>query len=130
MANVERPLSPHIQIYKPQLTSFLSILHRMTGVFLGLGALLLAWWLMSAASGPAYFELVQGWLAGWFGRLVLFGFTFALFYHMCNGIRHLVWDAGYGYDPDSVTKTGILMVAASVALTFISWFMAYGLLGG
>ena len=94
MASQNRPLSPHLQVYKPQMTSLLSILHRLTGVGLGLGMLLLAWWLIAAALGPEAFQAAQGIVGSVIGRVILFGFTFAFFYHLANGIRHLVWDAG------------------------------------
>ncbi len=129
MATQDRPLSPHLQVYRPQITSMLSILHRVTGVGLGAGTLLIAWWLIAAATGPEAFETAQAFLGSLFGRLILFGFTWALFYHLCNGIRHLVWDAGYGYDLDSVTKTGWLVLVASVVLTVLAWIAGYGMRG-
>ena len=129
MATQDRPLSPHLQVYRPQITSMLSILHRITGVGLGVGTLLIAWWLIAAATGPAAFETAQACIGSLFGRLILFGFTWALFYHLCNGIRHLIWDAGYGYDLDSVTKTGWLVVVASVVLTVLAWIAGYAMRG-
>lgn len=129
MATQDRPLSPHLQVYRPQITSMLSILHRVTGVGLGAGTLLIAWWLIAAATGPEAFETAQAFLGSLFGRLILLGFTWALFYHLCNGIRHLVWDAGYGYDLDSVTKTGWLVLVASVVLTVLAWIAGYGMRG-
>ena len=129
MATQDRPLSPHLQVYRPQITSMLSILHRITGVGLGVGTLLIAWWLIAAATGPAAFETAQAFIGSLFGRLILFGFTWALFYHLCNGIRHLIWDAGYGYDLDSVTKTGWLVVVASVVLTVLAWIAGYAMRG-
>lgn len=125
MAHIERPLSPHIQIYRPQITSAMSILHRITGVALAVGSMLLVWWLVAAATGPDYFKLAQGVLASWLGRLVMFGFTWALFYHLCNGIRHLAWDLGYGFDLPSVRRSGVLTLAASVVLTLLAWVLAY-----
>lgn len=124
-----RPLSPHLQVYRPQITSILSILHRLTGVGLAAGALLLGYWLTSAAYGPETFATAQGFLASWFGRLILFGLTFALFYHLLNGIRHLAWDAGWGFEMDTLKTTGWLVIAATVALTFITWFAAYAVAG-
>ena len=125
MAQVERPISPHLQVYKPQLTSVLSILHRITGVGLGAGTLLLAWWLVAAAYGPDQFETAQAFIAWWFGRLLLFGFTFSLFYHLCNGIRHLFWDAGWGFELKTVYTSGWLVVIASLGLTAVSWIAGY-----
>ena len=125
MAQVERPLSPHLQVYKPQLTSVLSILHRITGIGLGIGTFLLAWWLVSAAYGPDHFEAAQSFIGSWFGRVLLFGFTFSLFYHLCNGIRHLFWDAGWGFQLKTAYASGWLVVIASIGLTIVSWFAGY-----
>lgn len=127
MADVNRgnrPLSPHLQIYRPQLTSILSIVHRMTGVGLALGALLVVWWLLAAATGPGYFAVVDGLLTSWFGLLVLLGSTWALAYHLLNGIRHLVWDMGYGFELETVDKTGWAVVIGSGALTVLLWLVA------
>lgn len=126
MADIERPLSPHLQIYRPQITSVLSILHRITGVALGAGALLLTWWLVAAAVGPEAYAAVQVCIGSFFGRLILFGFSFALFFHLCNGIRHLAWDLGLGLDIPTVTRSGWAVVAASVALTLLAWSLGYG----
>ena len=90
-ARRDRPLSPHLQVYKPQWTSVLSILHRITGVALAAGTLLLVWWLAAAASSADYFAWVQGFMASWAGIVLLMGWAFALYYHLCNGIRHLFW---------------------------------------
>ena len=125
MARRPRPLSPHLQIYRPQLTSVLSILHRATGVVLGVGAVFLTWWLISAVEGPEEFDRVQGILGSWFGRIILLGFTFSLYYHLCNGIRHLFWDLGFGFELTTVYKTGWTVVIASVAFTVLSWLLAY-----
>lgn len=125
MAQTERPLSPHLQIYRPQITSVMSILHRLTGVALAVGSLLLVWWLVAAAAGPDYFRLVQSLLASWFGRLVMFGFSLALFYHLCNGIRHLAWDLGYGFDLPTVRRSGVAVLVAAVVLTVLAWILAY-----
>ncbi len=130
MASQTRPLSPHLLVYKPQITSLLSILHRMTGVGLGFGTLLLAWWLIAAALGPEAFEVAQGFVGSIIGRLVLFGFTVAFFYHLANGIRHLVWDAGYGFELSSLTRSGWLVVAATVLLTLIAWVAGYAMRAG
>ena len=119
-----RPLSPHLQVYKPQLTSVLSISHRITGVALAVGTLLLAWWLIAAAAGPDAFAVVQGFLGSWLGYLILFGFSYALMYHLCNGIRHLFWDAGYGFELETVYKSGWATVIVSVALTVVTWAIA------
>jgi succinate dehydrogenase / fumarate reductase cytochrome b subunit len=125
MANVERPLSPHLQIYRPQITSVLSILHRLTGVALGVGTLLFAWWLVAAAAGPEAYALAQGFLGSIVGRILLLGFTWALFYHLCNGIRHLAWDLGLGFDLATVSRSGWAVVIASAALTLLAFVLAY-----
>jgi succinate dehydrogenase / fumarate reductase, cytochrome b subunit len=116
-----RPLSPNIQIYRPQLTSILSIANRITGVVLSLGAVVLVIWLLAAAAGPEAYAVVQGALASWFGQVVLFGCTFAFFLHLCGGIRHLVWDMGHGYELRSIYASGWAVVAGSVVLTATAW---------
>ena len=129
MASSHRPLSPHLQVYRPQLTSMLSILHRITGVALAVGTLLLIYWLAAAASGPAAFETAQGFIGSILGRLLLLGWTFALFYHLCNGIRHLFWDAGWGFELVDAYRSGWLVVGASAALTLLSWILGYSMMG-
>lgn len=124
MSADRRPLSPHLQIYKPQLTSVLSISHRASGVALAVGTLLLTWWLIAAAAGPEAFAVVQNFLGSWLGYLILFGFSYALMYHLCNGIRHLFWDAGWGFELETVYRSGWATVIASVALTVIAWAIA------
>lgn len=116
-----RPLSPNIQIYRPQLTSVLSIANRISGVVLSLAAVVLVIWLLAAAAGPEAYTVVQGALASWLGQVVLFGCTFAFFLHLCGGIRHLVWDMGYGYELRSIYASGWAVVAGSVALTAAAW---------
>jgi succinate dehydrogenase cytochrome b subunit len=130
MISSNRPLSPHLQVYRPQITSMLSILHRITGVALAVGTLLLTYWLVAAASGPESFATAQGIIGSFIGRLLLFGWSFALFYHLCNGIRHLVWDAGYGFEIDTATRSGWIVVGASAALTLLSWVLGYAMMGG
>ncbi|MBE7636316.1 succinate dehydrogenase, cytochrome b556 subunit [Sneathiella sp. P13V-1] len=127
MANIERPLSPHLQIYKPQITMVTSITHRITGVAMGVGTLLLAWWLIAAATGPEAFATVSAFISSWFGRLVMFGFTWALFYHLCNGIRHLFWDSGKGFELPTMRKSGMAAIVGSVVLTLLTWVIAYGM---
>ena len=130
MTQADRPLSPHLQIYRPQLTSVLSILHRLTGVALALGTGLLVWWLAAAAAGPEAFAGANEFLGSIFGRLLLLGWSFALFYHLCNGIRHLFWDAGYGYEIATLNRSGWLALVAALALTVIAWLAAYAARGG
>ncbi len=120
-----RPLSPHLQIYRPQLTSVLSILHRASGVALALGTALLVWWLIAAASGPAAFATVQGVLGSWLGLLLLFGWSVALFYHLANGIRHLFWDMGLGFELKTIYASGWAVVATTIVLTALAWIAAY-----
>ena len=130
MATENRPLSPHLQVYKPQLTSVLSILHRLTGIALAVGTLLLVWWLIAAASGPDAYDTAQGFIGSILGRLLLLGWTFALFYHLANGIRHLAWDTGWGFELATAYTTGWLVVIVSIVLTLVSWVGGYAALGG
>lgn len=125
MANVERPLSPHLQIYRWPVTMATSILHRATGVGLGFGTLLLGWWLLAAAAGPDYYAMVQACLGSWIGRLILLGFSWALFYHLLNGIRHLFWDVGHGYSIPVANRSGWAVIVGSVVLTVLAWILAY-----
>jgi succinate dehydrogenase / fumarate reductase, cytochrome b subunit len=124
MANGSRPLSPHLQIYRPQITSVVSISHRMTGVALTVGTLLLVWWLVSAANGPDAYERATRFIGSWFGILLMLGWTFAFFFHLCNGIRHLVWDTGYGLELPQVYLGGKIVIGASVGLTVLAWIIA------
>lgn len=129
MISPNRPLSPHLQVYRPQITSTLSILHRLTGLALAVGTLLLTWWLVAAAAGPEAFATAQGFIGSILGRLLLFGWTVALFYHLCNGIRHLVWDAGYGFGIETTTRSGWAVVIATAALTLVAWIAGYLMMG-
>jgi succinate dehydrogenase / fumarate reductase cytochrome b subunit len=129
MPNAARPLSPHLQVYRWQLTMVLSIIHRATGLALSAGTLLLVWWLMAAASGPDAYAAFQGFTGSWFGLLLLFGWSFALFFHLCAGLRHLVWDTGSALDLPSVYATGWAVVASSVALTLVAWIAAFAARG-
>ncbi len=126
---VRRPLSPHLQVYRPQITSVLSITHRFTGIALAVGTGLLVSWLMAVAAGPAAYAEAQAFFGSVLGRLMLFGWTLALFYHFCNGLRHLAWDAGYGYDVAVVARSGMMTVGAAVALTLLAWILGYVVLG-
>lgn len=124
MENTSRPLSPHLQVYRPQLTSVLSIAHRGTGIFLTLGTLLLVYWLLSIASGPEAYANARAFFGSWFGQLVLFAWTFALFYHLCNGIRHLFWDIGFGFELPTVYASGKAVLIVSAVLTLFTWLLA------
>lgn len=125
----QRPLSPHIQIYRWTLTMFLSILHRATGVALYAGTLLLVWWLMAAATGPEAFALFQGVAGSWIGQLVLFGYTWALFHHMFGGIKHFIWDTGAGFELSAVEWISRGAMVIPILLTLISWVLAYKFIG-
>ena len=127
---VERPLSPHLQIFWPKINMVMSILHRASGVALSIGTLLLVWWLVAAANGPGPYENVQWFLGSWFGLLLLFGWSVALFYHLCNGLRHLWWDTGRGLDLPSVYASGWTVVAATGVLTVIAWIVGLSQWGG
>ena len=120
----ERPISPHLQVYKPQITSVLSIFHRITGVALTFGLILLVAWIFTLSLGEEYFQYFVMFIKSWFGLLILFGFTFALNYHLCNGIRHLFWDAGYGYEIETVHKSGLAVLVVSCVLTMLIWYLA------
>lgn len=130
MATGERPLSPHLQVYRWQITMLLSITHRFTGVGLSVGALVLTYWLAAAAYGPGAFERAQSFLNSWFGILLLLGWTFAIFFHLCNGIRHLFWDAGSGFEMSQVRASGWAVIIASVGLTVLVWVVGFGMMGG
>ncbi|MGQ0659015.1 MAG: succinate dehydrogenase, cytochrome b556 subunit [Chromatiales bacterium] len=121
----ERPLSPHLQIYRPQLTSVLSITHRATGILLTVGTLLLVYWLAAMAAGPEAYAAAQSCLGSWFGKLCLFGWSVALFYHLCNGIRHLFWDAGMGFDIPTAYASGYAVLVATAILTIAAWAAAW-----
>jgi succinate dehydrogenase / fumarate reductase, cytochrome b subunit len=125
-----RPLSPHLQVYRPQLTSVLSILHRITGVALAVGTILLVYWLIAAASGPEAFATANAIIGSWIGLILLFGWTFALFFHLANGIRHLFWDAGLGFELKAVYASGWTVVAAATALTLLAFVLGFALMGG
>ncbi|MEE8189809.1 MAG: succinate dehydrogenase, cytochrome b556 subunit [Kiloniellales bacterium] len=130
MTSQNRPLSPHLQVYRPQLTSILSILHRLTGVALAAGTLLLVYWLVSVAAGAEAYESARALIGSILGRLLLFGWSIALFYHLCNGIRHLFWDVGLGYELPVAYRTGWAVMIATVVLTLLSWIIGYAVMGG
>jgi succinate dehydrogenase / fumarate reductase, cytochrome b subunit len=121
MTPAQRPLSPHLQVYRWQLTSVMSILHRATGIALSLGAILLVWWLGAASDGSEPYAAVQRFLGSWLGLLLLFGWSLALFYHLCNGVRHLVWDTGTGLELNAVYSGGWAVLAMTAALTIVAW---------
>ncbi len=129
MSAPDRPLSPHLQVYRPQLTSVLSIMHRLTGVALAAGTLLLVYWLVAIASGETAYETARTIIGSFIGRLCLFGWSVALFYHLCNGIRHLFWDIGMGLELPAVYRSGWAVVVATVGLTLASWVAGYTVMG-
>ncbi len=121
MRSAERPLSPHLQNYRWQLTSVMSILHRAAGLALCAGAILLVVWLVAAAMGPEAYSGVSNFLGSGIGVALLLGWTAALFYHLCNGIRHMIWDTGHGLDLRSTYLGGWIVVAATAILTAAAW---------
>ena len=121
----ERPLSPHLQIYKPMLTMTVSIIHRITGIALFFATLLLAWWLIAAAAGPAYFDFVEGLLTSAIGRLILLGCTWALIHHALGGLKHLLWDTGRGYGLETIERLAKGSLVLSIVLTLVVWAIAY-----
>ena len=123
-----RPLSPHLQIYKPMLTMMMSIMHRITGVGLYFGIILLVWWLTAASISDSYFDFVQGFFGHWFERLLLFGFTWALMHHALGGLRHLLWDTGRGFDLNVVEWLARANLAGSIILTLLLWIIGYGVM--
>jgi succinate dehydrogenase / fumarate reductase, cytochrome b subunit len=125
-----RPLSPHLQIYKPQLTSVLSISHRATGVALAIGTIPLVYWFWSISMGVDYYEAVFALYSSWFALFCLAGWSFCFFFHLSNGIRHLFWDAGYGFELPQVYFSGWLVVGMSFLLTVLSWIIGLMCSGG
>lgn len=125
-----RPRSPHLQIYRWPITMGTSILHRITGVGLAFGTLILAWWLIAASMGPETYAVFEGAAFHWFGRLVLFGFTVALVFHALNGVRHLFWDAGVGFKMATANASGLVVYGLTAAVTLLIWVVAYRSMGG
>jgi succinate dehydrogenase / fumarate reductase cytochrome b subunit len=124
---MERPLSPFMfpTWYRFQITSVLSILHRLTGIALAVGSILLAWWLVAIAAGGDVFAATHAFLISPIGLLLLFGWSVAFFYHLCSGIRHLVWDAGYGFEIRSAYRSGYAVLAATIVLTGLTWLYVF-----
>ena len=127
---VERPLSPHLSIYRPMLTTAMSIIHRITGAALFFGTLLMAWWLLAAASGPTAYAGVLAFLDSIIGGLILLGYTWALLHHMLGGIRHLIWDTGRGFGPVEREWLTLATLIGSIGLTILVWVLGYMFLGG
>jgi succinate dehydrogenase / fumarate reductase cytochrome b subunit len=127
---VERPLSPHLGIYRLTLTMMMSIVHRITGGALFFGTLLLTWWLLAAASGPTAYAKVQAFMGSIIGLLILFGYTWALIHHMLGGIRHLIWDTGRGFGPAEREWLALANLIGSVGLTLVIWIIGFMVMGG
>jgi succinate dehydrogenase / fumarate reductase, cytochrome b subunit len=125
-----RPLSPHMQIYRWPLPMAMSILHRITGGGLYVGTLLMAWWLIATASGPNAYASFGNFINSWFGRLILFGYTWALLHHMLGGIRHLIWDTGRGFSQSEREWLSLATAVGSIGLTILLWVVAYLSIGG
>jgi len=129
-APAARPLSPHLQVYRLSFTMVMSGLHRITGIFLYFGAAFIAWWLIAAASGPNAYANVQWFMGTFIGRLILYGYTWALIHHALGGIRHLIWDMGYGFgasEREWLVRTGLF---GGIALTLVLWIIGYMIMGG
>jgi succinate dehydrogenase / fumarate reductase cytochrome b subunit len=120
-----RPLSPHLQVYRLPLAAWLSISHRITGIGLTLGTLLLTWWVAAAAYGPDAYATFAGFIGSPFGYFILFGFSVALFFHLCNGIRHLLWDTGRNFSIADTKRSNVFVIAGTVILTAIAWLAAF-----
>ena len=120
-----RPLSPHLQVYSWQLTSMMSIGHRASGIALSCGTFLILVWVLTLSLGPEIFNQVNHYITHWFGQLILFGFSLALVYHLLNGIRHLCWDAGKGYELESVYKSGYSVIILTIILTTSIWYAVW-----
>jgi succinate dehydrogenase / fumarate reductase cytochrome b subunit len=129
-APVQRPLSPHLQIYRPMLTMMMSIVHRITGVANYYGTLLIAWWLIAAASGPTAYGKVEWFMGSIIGHIVLFGYTWSVLHHMLGGMRHLVWDTGRGFGPAEREWLAVATLVGSIGLTIVLWVVGYLLIGG
>ena len=121
MASVRGPLSPHLSIYRWQTTMLVSIGHRVTGVFLSLGLLLLCYWLVAAAYSPDAYATAAGHLNAWYGQVILFGFAFSLYFHLLNGVRHLFWDVIIGLEKETYFITGYAVIVGAVLLTLATW---------
>lgn len=119
-----RPLSPHLQVYNLPITARLSVLHRGTGMILVFGTVFLVAWLGIIASGSQSYLFINGILVSWIGKVALIGFSFSLIYHLCNGVRHLFWDIGMGFDNCTTNKTAYLTLVVSIALTAGIWLLA------
>jgi succinate dehydrogenase / fumarate reductase cytochrome b subunit len=125
-----RPLSPHLQIYRLTLTMAMSIVHRITGAALYFGILLIAWWLLAASSGPNAYSIYEGFIGSLVGRVILFGYTWALLHHALGGARHLIWDMGRGFEPTEREMLTLATLIGSIGLTLVLWAVGYLAMGG
>jgi len=121
----KRPLSPHLQVYKPQLTSSMSIFHRITGAALAVGTIMVVWWLVAAATGEEAYNVAMDFAKSPLGLFMIFGWSVSLFYHTCNGIRHLFWDMGYLFKLENAYKAGYLVWFGTILLTASAWYCAF-----
>ena len=126
---IDRPLSPFMT-YRWTLTMAMSIVHRVTGMALYVGTLLMAWWLIATASGPGAYANIQGFTSSWIGRVIVFGYTWALLHHMLGGIRHFIWDLGYGFGPSEREWLTRAALIGSITLTIVVWVVAFAVGGG
>ena len=129
-ARVERPVSPHLQIYRLTFTFLMSGFHRVTGIVTYLGFFLVVWWLLAVAGGPNAYAWVQWFFASWLGRLVLFGFSWGLIHHSLGGIRHLIWDTGRGLEPHEREWLARATLIGSISLTLLAWIIGGFVMGG
>lgn len=130
MPSVNRPMSPHLQIYRLPMLALMSITHRATGVALSAGSLLLVYWLAALAAGPEAYASAMAIITSNLGLVVLFGFTWALYYHFGNGLRHLYWDTGRGLDLESADSSGRMVIIGSAVITVLTWIFAHAMSGG
>ena len=126
---IDRPLSPFMT-YRWTLTMAMSIVHRITGIALYFGTILMAWWLIATASGPGAYAQVQGFTSSWIGRVIVFGYTWALLHHLLGGLRHLIWDLGYGFGKIERERLTLFALIGSITLTIVLWIVAYAVGGG
>jgi len=129
MNRPQRPLSPHLIDYRWQLHMMMSIVHRMTGVFLSAGFIYITGWLIAIAAGPEAYRTFLAISGTWLGQLILFGFSLALIYHLLNGIRHMFWDIGRGFEIATIRRSGIFVILLTVVLTIAAWVAGYMIAG-
>jgi succinate dehydrogenase / fumarate reductase cytochrome b subunit len=125
-----RPLSPHLQVWRLTLTMTMSIVHRITGAALYFGMLLVAWWLIAAGSGANSYAIYESFIGSWIGRLILFGYTWALLHHSLGGVRHLIWDMDHGFEPAEREMLTLATLIGSIGLTLVLWIVGYLAFGG